>query len=304
MNTVVCVKLVPDTHLPLEIDPQTGTINSDDLVYVISPGDQAAVEEAVRLKEAGLVTQVTLVCMGSPSAVRGLRSCLALGADRAILLNDPAFEGSDSYATAVVLSKAISSLPHDLILCGTRAADTNSGLVGAVIAEILGISLVSEVTRINAAADGGKVIVHRKLEKGDREVVEVDLPALLTVEVEVPAARYASLPSLMAAQIEEIEELDLKALGLSSLEVGSRGAKIEILRFAPLKPRRRKLFTPDASLSAVEKIGMIMTGGITEKKTEFLEGEPKKIAATLLQFLAQQKLLRVDSTAPQQRHES
>ena len=304
MNIVVCVKLVPDTHLPLEIDPQTGTINSDDLVYVINPGDRAAVEEAVRLKEAGLATQVTLVCMGSPSAVRGLRSCLALGADRVILLNDPAFKDSDSYATAVVLSKAISSLPYDLILCGTRAADTNSGLVGAVIAEILGISLVSEVTRINAAADGGKVIAHRKLEKGDREVVEVDLPALLTVEIEVPEARYASLPSLMAAQMEEIEELDLKALGLSSLEVGSKGAKIETLRFSPPKPRRRKLFTPDASLSATEKIGMLMTGGITEKKTEFLEGEPKKIAATLLQFLAQQKLLRMDSTGPQERHES
>lgn len=291
MNIVVCVKLVPDTHIPLEIEPQTGTINSDDFVYVINPYDRAAVEEAVRLKEEGLATQVTLVCLGLPSAVRGLRGCLALGADRAILLNDPAFKDSDSYATAVVLSKAISSLQYDLILCGTRAADTNTGLVGAVIAEILGISLVSEVTRINAPTDGGKVTVHRKLEKGNREVVEVDLPALLTTEVEVQQARYASLPSLMAAQTKEIEEFDLKALGLSATEVGSRGSKIQTLRFSLPKPRRKKLFTPDVSLSAVEKIGMIMTGGITEKKTEFLEGEPEKIAATLLQFLAQQKLL-------------
>lgn len=291
MNIVVCVKLVPDTHIPLEIEPQTGTINSDDFVYVINPYDKAAVEEAVRIKEEGLATQVTLVCLGSPSAVRGLRSCLALGADRAILLNDPAFKDSDSYATAVVLSKAISSLQYALILCGTRAADTNTGLVGAVIAEILGISLVSEVTRINAPTDGGKVIVHRKLEKGNREVVEVDLPALLTMDVEVQQARYASLPSLMAAQTKEIEEFDLKALGLSSMEVDSRGSKIQTLRFSLPKPRRKKLFTPDASLSAVEKIGMIMTGGITEKKTEFLEGDAKKIAATLLQFLAQQKLL-------------
>ena len=291
MNIVVCVKLVPDTHIPLEIEPQTGTINSDDFVYVINPCDKAAVEEAVRIKEEGLATQVTLVCLGSSSAVRGLRSCLALGADRAILLNDPAFKDSDSYATAVVLSKAISSLQYALILCGTRAADTNTGLVGAVIAEILGISLVSEVTRINAPTDGGKVRVHRKLEKGNREVVEVNLPALLTTDVEVQQARYASLPSLMAAQTKEIEEFDLKALGLSAMEVGSRGSKIQTLRFSLPKPRRKKLFTPDVSLSAVEKIGMIMTGGITEKKTEFLEGEPKKIAATLLQFLAQQKLL-------------
>ena len=303
MNIVVCVKLVPDTHVPLEIDSQSGTINSDDLVYIINPIDRAAVEEAVRLKEEGLATQVTLVCMGSAAAVRGLRGCLALGADKAILLNDPAFKDSDSYATAAVLSKAISSLPYDLILCGTRAADTNAGLVGAVIAETLGIPLVSEVARIDAA-DRSKLTVQRKLEKGNREIVEVALPALLTVEIEVPQPRYASLPALMAAQVKEIEEFDLKALGLSSPEVGLQGAKIQTLRFSPPKPRRKKLFTPDVGLSAVQRIGMIMTGGITEKKTEFLEGEPEKIAATLLQFLTQQKLLKTDTTGTQKRHDS
>jgi len=303
MNIVVCVKLVPDTHIPLEIDPQTGMINSDDLVYVINPYDRAAVEEAVRLKEEGWATQVTLVCLGSPSAVRGLRSCLALGADRAILLNDAAFAGSDSYAAAVVLAKAIASLPHDLILCGTRATDTNTGLVGPVIAEILGIPLVTEVAGIAATANS-KVTVHRKLEKGDREVVEVCLPVLLTVDIEVAVARYASLPALMAAQTQQIEQLDLRALGLPSMEVGALGARMQTLKFTPPKPRRKKLFTPEASLSATEKISMLMTGGIAEKKTEFLEGEPKKIAATLVQFLAQQKLLKIDSAASKERRES
>jgi len=301
MNIIVCVKLVPDTHLPLEIDPQAGTINSDDLVYVINPCDRVAVEEAVRLKEAGWVTQVTLLCMGSPLAVRGLRRCLALGADRAILLNDNAFKGADSYATAVVLAKAIGSLPYDLILCGTRAADTNAGLVGPVIAETLGIALVSEVARIDALADSGKLTVQRRLEKGNREVVEVGLPALLTVDFEVESARYASLPALLAAQTKQIEELDMKTLGLSAAEVGAPGARVQTLRFSPPKPRRKKLFTPAASLSATQKIGMLMTGGITEKKTEFLEGEPKKIADTLVQFLTQQKLLKMDVAKPQQR---
>ena len=304
MNIVVCVKLVPDTHIPLEIDPQTGMLNSDDLVYVINPYDRAAVEEAVRLKEEGWATQVTLVCLGSPSAVRGLRSCLALGADRAILLNDAAFAGSDSYAAAVVLAKAIASLSYDLILCGTRATDTNTGLVGPLVAEILGIPLVSEVARIAAPADGGKVTVQRKLEKGDREVVEVRLPALLTVDIEVEVARYASLPALMAAQTQQIEQLDLRALGLPSTEVGASGARVQTLKFTPPKPRRKKLFTPEASLSATEKISMLMTGGIAEKKTEFLEGEPKKIAATLVQFLAQQKLLKMDSAEPEEQRES
>jgi electron transfer flavoprotein beta subunit len=298
MNIVVCVKLVPDTHSPLEIDPQTGMPNSDDLVYVVNPCDRAAVEEAIRLKEEGWATQITLVCLGSPAAVRGLRSCLALGADRAILLNDAAFAGSDSYATAVVLAKAIASLSYDLILCGTRATDTNTGLVGAAVAEILGIPLVTEVAGIAAPADGGKVRVQRKLEKGDREVVEVNLPALLTADIEVEVARYASLPALMAAQEKQIEQLDIKALGLPSAEVGASVARVKILKFTPPKPRRKKLFTPEASLSATAKISMLMTGGIAEKKTEFIEGEPKKIAATLVQFLAQQKLLKTDSAEP------
>ncbi|MFC1912980.1 electron transfer flavoprotein subunit beta/FixA family protein [Chloroflexota bacterium] len=303
MNIVVCVKLVPDTHIPLEIDPQTGMLNNDDLVYVINPCDRTAVEEAVRLKEEGWATQITLVCLGSPAAVRGLRSCLALGADRAILLDDAAFAGSDSYAAAVVLAKAIASLSYDLILCGTRATDTNTGLVGPVVAEILRIPLVTEVAGIAATVDS-KVTVQRKLEKGDREVVEVRLPALLTVDIEVEVARYASLPALMAAQEKQIEQLDIKALGLSSAELGASGARAQILKFTPPKPRRKKLFTPEASLSATAKISMLMAGGITEKKTEFLEGEPKKIAATLVQFLTQQKLLKTDSTETEEKRES
>lgn len=289
MNVVVCVKQVPDTHIPIEIDTHTGLVNSDDFVYVINPCDQAAVEEAVQLKEEGIASQVTLLSLGMLSAASGLRNCLALGADRAILVKGSAFTQSDSYATAVALARAIAHMPYDLILCGARAADTNAGLVGAVIAESLDLPLVSEVTRINVSPQGN-MVVHRKLEKGNREVVEVDRPALLTMDIDARKTRYASLTSLIAAQRKEIEEFDLKALGLSPVEVGPSGSKLQIHRFSPPKPRRKKLFTPDAKLSSTQRIDQIMTGGMTEKKAEILEGDPNTVASRLIRLLAQQKL--------------
>ncbi len=293
MNIIVCVKPVPDTNIPIEVDPQTGMINSDDLIYVVNPCDWLAVEEAIRLKEEDKANQVTLLSLGQPLAIRALRRCVALGADRAILLHDPAFTNSDSYATGVALSRAIGSLPYDLILCGARALDTNAGLVGAVIAEILGLPLVSEVTRINAVTNKSKLEVQRKLEKGNREMVEVGLPAVLTIEGEAEKTRYASLPALIEAQTKEIEQFDLKALGLSQTEVGQKGSKTQILGFTLPKPRRRKLFAPDTSLSATEKISLLMKGGITEKKTDLLEGDPRKIAQTLIKLLVQQKLIKL-----------
>jgi len=292
MNVIVCVKQVPDTNIALEVDPQTGAINSDDLGYIVNPCDWLAVEEAARLKEEGKARQITLISLGESSATRALRSCLALGADKAILLNDPAFKESDSYATGVVLSQAIGSLPYDLILCGARALDTNAGLVGAVIAEMLGLPLVSEVTHINSISDK-KLEVQRKLEKGNREVVAVSLPAVLTIEGEAEKTIYASLPALIDAQMKQIEELDLKALGLSPMEVGQKGSKTQTLGYALPKPRRKKLFAPDASLSATAKIAMLMKGGIQEKKTDFLEGDLKKIAQTLVKMLTEQKLIKL-----------
>ncbi len=292
MNVIVCVKQVPDTNIALEVDPQTGAINSDDLVYIVNPCDWLAVEEAAHLKEEGKASQITLISLGQPSATRALRSCLALGADKAVLLNGPAFKNSDSYATGMVLSQAIGSLPYDLILCGARASDTNTGLTGAVIAETLGLPLVSEVTRINSVADK-KLQVQRKLEKGNREVVEVSLPAVLTIEGEAEKTRYASLPALIEAQTKQIEQLDLKALGLSPMEAGQKGSKTQTLGYSLPKPRKKKLFAPDTSLSATAKIAMLMKGGIQEKKTDFLDGDPKKIAQTLVKMLTQQKLIKL-----------
>lgn len=290
MNIVVCIKQVPDTDGPVSIDTNTKSIDDRYLAYVVNPYDEIAVEEAVQLKESCGSGQVTVVSMGDSSAEKALRSCLAVGADRAVLLCDPAFSGPDSYISGAILAKAISFLDYDLILCGVRAIDTNAGQVGAVVAELLGIPLVSAVAKIEVSTDCRRVTVQRKLERGDREVVEAELPALLTIELG-HKPRYPSLPSRLAAQRKGIDYYDAAALGLLPDEVGSAGSKTTVLSVSPPKPKARKLFAPDSSLSPAERMRLLMSGGIQEKEGNFLEGAPKEVASKLVEFLNSERLL-------------
>lgn len=296
MNIVVCIKQVPDTDGPVRVDTNTRSVDDKYLPYVVNPYDEIAVEEAVRLKESCGSGQVTVVSMGDSSAEKALRTCLAEGADRAVLLCDPAFSGSDSYITGSILARAISFLEYDLILCGARAIDTSAGQVGAVVAELLGIPLVSAVAKIDVSADCRIVTVQRKLERGDREVVEAELPALLAIELG-HKPRYPSLPSRMAARRKGIDYYDAAALGLLPDEVGSAGAKTMVLSVSPPKPRGGKLFAPPSDLSPAERMRLLMSGGIQEKKGDFLEGDPKEVASKLIEFLRSERLLPEEESA-------
>jgi electron transfer flavoprotein beta subunit len=290
MNILVCVKPVPDVSV-ITFDPKTGLIDSDDLVYVVNPYDVVAVEEAVLIKEREGAGQVTLISVAPSSTKRLIRRCLAMGADEAMLLWDSAFDNLDSYATGVILTKAIASLQYDLILCGQKAVDTEAGQVGSVIAESLNIPLAPRVVKIDVSPDSKKVNVESKLEKGNRVKMEVVLPALLTVEVDLNEPRYASLPSLMAGLRKDIKEYNLKSLGLSYEETGTKGIKTRTVTLSAPKPRPKKVFTPDSRLSAEERLRLIISGGVTQKHSDVLEGDPENIASIVLQFLKAKKFI-------------
>lgn len=294
MNIVVCIKQVPDTEVMLGIDRIRASIKNfrkENLPLVMNPYDLVAVEEAVRLKENSGPRQVTAVSIGPASTQDALRHCLAMGADRGLLLCDESFEGSDSYATATALAKLIVQFQGDLVLCGQKALDTECGQVGAVIARILGIPMVSAVVGIEVCDDGKKLRVQRKLDRGAREIVEVSLPALLTVEMGTTRPRPLQLRSVLAAKKKAIEEYDLKALGLSANEVGAQGSKTKVLSVSPPKPRSTQLFQPDPSLPAAQQLGLLMTGGVTQRERKLLIGEPENIAAELVGFLCEKGLL-------------
>ncbi|TAK36409.1 MAG: electron transfer flavoprotein subunit beta/FixA family protein [Chloroflexota bacterium] len=292
MRIVVCAKQVLDIGIPLEIDEAQKGLVEDGLVYMLNPADRCAVEEAVRLKEQRGQGEVIVVTLGPSRAHEVLRECLAIGADRALHLLDKGFDDSDPYATAVALSRAIGGLESDLILCGSQSLDGGSSQVGAILAELLGLPQVSAVTHLEVAPDAKTGLVHRKLERGNREALECILPAVLTVESGLNEPRYPSLPSCIEALHKEIRVCDLGALGLKAKEVGQAGSLTRVVGVSSPKPRTKKMFTPDSSLSQAERMKLMMSGGASRKKSgDLFEGEPDYLIEQILRFLRENHFL-------------
>ena len=153
MNIIVCLKQVPDTETQIKIASDAKSIVTDDIKWVMNPYDEFGVEEALRLKEK-FGGEVTVVGVGPKRVTESIRTALAMGADKGILISDDALEGSDSLAVAKVLGAAIKDLEYDLILTGQRGVDDDMGVVGACLAEILGIPQLSLIVKVEAAEDG------------------------------------------------------------------------------------------------------------------------------------------------------
>jgi electron transfer flavoprotein beta subunit len=290
VNIIVCVKPVPDPGI-ISVNPHTGAIENDDLVYIINPCDKVAIEEAVRIKEKNGEAHITLISVAHPSMKRLLRKCMDSVVDKAMLIWDKDFDRLDSFATGILLAGIIGTLDHDLILCGQKALDTEAGQVGSVIAESLQIPLASRIVSVHVSTESKKLDIQSKLEKGNREKAEVGFPAVLTVETDLNEPRYASLPSLMDGLRKDIKEYDLKAFGLSYEEIVGKDVKTQTVGLATPKPRPKKIFTPDSQLSADERMRLIMSGGVTQKQSDVLKGDPKNVASTIIQFLNEKKFL-------------
>jgi len=229
VNVIVCMKQVPDTETLIKIKPDGSGIVTDDIKYVMNPYCEFAVEEALRIKEK-FGGQAILVTMGPQRAVEALRTGLAMGADRSIHLNDPAFEGADGFATAKALAEVIKKETFDLILCGKQAVDDDLAQVGPSLAELLNLPYVTLITKLELFRDKKKAKVEREIE-GGREVVEVNLPAVFTCQKGLNEPRYASLPGIMKAKKKEVKPVDLAALGIPADQVGGAGSKTKILRY-------------------------------------------------------------------------
>ncbi len=232
MNIVVCVKQVPDTEAPIRIRADGRGVEEGGLNFVVNYYDEHGVEEALRIKER-LGGTVTLISAGPARAAEALRGGLAMGADQAIHIQDPALEGADHLSLARVLASAIASVPHDLVLCGKLATDDNAAIVGPAIAELLNLPQATAVTKLELGE--GAATAHREVE-GAVEVLHVPLPAVVTVERGINEPRYPSLPGIMKAKRTPITVKTLADLGL---DAGSAGAtRIELLSLAP-PPKRQ-----------------------------------------------------------------
>lgn len=236
MNIIVCVKQVPDTEAQIKIAPDGKNIVKDDVKWVMNPYDEFGVEEALRIKEK-LKGEVTVVGLGPKRVTESIRTALAMGADKGILISDPAAEGSDPIATAKALAAVIKTIPYDLIFTGQRGVDEDMGLVGATLAEYLGIPHMAIIVKVEVAGDGKSVKVHRPVE-GQTLVIEASLPAVITTQKGLNEPRYASLPGIMKAKKKPLEEKNLAALGLNASEFGEGSRKMKIVQLTP--PPQRK----------------------------------------------------------------
>lgn len=201
MNIAVCIKQVPDTETVIKILPDGKGIETEGIKYVLNPYDEFAVEEALQIKEQS-GGEVILYSLGPKRVEEALRTCLAMGGDRAVhLLNE---KNSDPYSSAAALARTIEGTGYDLILCGKEAVDDNCGQAGGAIAEILNVPHISLVTGLNLDIENRKGTAVREIE-GGTEHVEFIFPAVVTCQKGLNDPRLPSLKGIMAAKKKVIE---------------------------------------------------------------------------------------------------
>ncbi len=201
VKIIVCIKRVPDTAARIRISDGGTGIDPSGVKYVISPYDEFALEAALRLKEAGAEGDVVALTAGEPAAAEQLRAALAMGADSAVLLE--AATGIDGLATARLLAGELKGAGADLILFGMKAADDDQQQVGPMVAELLGLPCVTAAAEVSLEV--GKVVCQRETE-GGVEVVEAELPAVVTATKGPNEPRYPSLKGIMAAKRKPLEQ--------------------------------------------------------------------------------------------------
>jgi electron transfer flavoprotein beta subunit len=239
MHIIVPIKQVPETS-NVKMDPETGTMLRTAVEGIINPLDLFAIEAALRLREAKGGT-VTTISMGPPKAEASLRDALAMGCDRAILLCDRRFAGSDTWATAYTLALAIQKLaPFDLVICGERATDGETGQVGPGIAAYLDLPLATYVSHVVEVGDN--FLRLERMVEGGREQIWSSLPMVLAVLKEAGVPRLGTVRSKLLARRAEIPAWGPEAIGSKEEWIGLKGSPTRVIKiFSPKLARHGEL---------------------------------------------------------------
>ncbi len=259
MHIVVCIKQVPKT-LDVRVDPVTHNLIREGIESTINLFDENALEEALLLRDK-LGGKVSVISMGPPQVREALRKALAMGADDAYLLCDPALGGADVLATAYTLAQGIKKMQHvDLILCGRHAVDADTGQVGPELAEQLGWQQVTLVKRLEC--DGNKITAWRECEEGTA-VWELPLPAVVTVGKEINKPRYPTPIGIIRSGKKQITVWGAEDLNVDKNKIGLAGSPTKVIR----------MFSPERT-----------------SHVEMLTGETEKVARQLVNKLKEHKI--------------
>jgi electron transfer flavoprotein beta subunit len=233
VKIAVCVKEVPDAGVTKRIDPNTKRLDRSG-EGALNHFDSQAVEEALKVKEAGGEGEVVLVSMGPAGALDSLRKALAMGADRAVLVSDDAAAGSDLVATSRVLAAALEREGADLVLFGQQSSDSDGAVLWAAVAERLRRPVISQVAELTVG--DGKVRGKRQTEFG-YDVIEAPLPAIVAVSDAINEPRYPSLKGIMGAKKKPQELLSGSDLGVGAGALGEQGSGTSVLALGDPPPR-------------------------------------------------------------------
>jgi electron transfer flavoprotein beta subunit len=237
MKIVVCVKQVPDTETRIRIAPEGNAIVEADVNWIVSPYDEFAIEEALRIREKK-GGEVVLVTAGPERAQSALRTGLAMGADSAVHVKDPLVDGTDTLGTARALAAAIKTLaPFDLVLTGQQGVGGDNSQVPGLLAELLDLPQVTVAVKLEIG--DGKAVVEREIE-GAHETWETSLPAVVSAQKGLNEPRYASLKGIMAAKKKTIDVKAAAALGLDAAALAPR-TKVTALELPPPRPAVRMI---------------------------------------------------------------
>ncbi len=248
MDIIVLLKQTPATESNIEIADDGASIKTGDVKWVMNPYDEFAVEEAIQIKEARGGT-VTILSVGTDKTVEAIRTALAMGADKGVLVNDPAAAGCDGLGVARILAHVIKDTPFDLIIAGQRAVDDDNYLVGSAVAEYLNIPQISMV--VKQEIKDGKIACTRTLE-GGVAALETALPALFTTQRGLNDPRYTSLPGIMKAKKKPLDVKTLADIGLDPQTISDPKTKIVALSPPPGRKGGRMIDGETAQEKAAE----------------------------------------------------
>ncbi|MDR2179393.1 MAG: electron transfer flavoprotein subunit beta/FixA family protein [Synergistaceae bacterium] len=255
LRIAVLIKQVPATE-NVKIDPETGVMIREGLEAEVNPLDLYALEEAVRIKEKFPHTRATAVTMGPPAADKAARYAIAMGCDEGVLVTDRAFAGSDTLATATVLSHALYRLgAFDLILTGERATDGETGQVGPAVGSLLGVPVLTFVSRLEILPNG-RILAERAVE-GGHERLSAPIPSLAVVVKEINVPRLCTLGGKLKGKKAEIRTLSFADLGLPRERVGLAGSPTKVVKvcYPQVTRKGRKVSAAedfDGALEALE----------------------------------------------------
>ena len=267
MNIIVCVKQVPATTEVL-LNPETNTIIREGVESMLNPFDTYAIEEALRLRARCGSGRVTVLSMGIPSVAQLLKETLALGVDAAVLLSDRKFAGADSLATAHALASGIGKIgPFDLIICGKQATDGDTAQVGPSLAEKLGIPHTTYV-RKTEALDELIIRCERQTDEG-YDLVEMDLPAVITVLKGINVPRLPSIKGMRQALQTEVQVWGAADVGADENNIGLNGSPTQVARtFVPSHTVAGEILVGTLRERASRLVGILENKGLLPREEQ------------------------------------